>query len=245
MAVLLEAVGVTKRFGSLVAVSDVSFTLEQGEILGLIGPNGAGKTTLVNAIAGSAPGWSGEIQFRGSSLRRMRPHRIARLGIARSLQIAQPFAEMSVIENVMVGALYGSSARRSTADSRRLALEVLERVGLAGKQDAPSDELNGPERKRLELAKALATRPSLLLLDEAMAGLTPIEIEQAADVIRNVREQGVAILMIEHVMRAITSLADRVMVLHHGVKIVEGRPEDVLRNEQVVAAYLGARRLPD
>ena len=239
--VLLDAKGVTMRYGNLAAVAGVSFELEEGEILGLIGPNGAGKTTLVNVIAGSVKGWTGEIRFRGRSLRRLRPHRIGRLGIARSFQIAQPFAGMSVVENVLVGALFAHRERRRVTAAHRNALAVLESLGLGGKADLPADRLSAPERKRLEIAKALAMEPQLLLLDEVMAGLNPVEIDLAVDQIRRVRAEGVSILMIEHVMQAITSLADRVVVLHHGEKILDGRTADVLGDELLIGAYLGVR----
>ena len=241
MGALLEARNVTKRYGNLIAVADVSLELEEGEILGLIGPNGAGKTTLVNVITGTAPGWTGEIRFRGRSLQRLRPYRIGRLGIARSFQIAQPFGAMSLVENVMVGALYGQGRRVHPRAARAASLEILESLGLAEKADLLAESLNAAERKRLEIAKALAMEPALLLLDEVMAGLNAAEVDLAVELIQHVRERGIAIVMIEHVMRAVTSLADRVIVLHHGEKILEGLPADVLRDELVIGAYLGAR----
>jgi branched-chain amino acid transport system ATP-binding protein len=241
MSALLEASDVTKRYGNLAAVAGVSFELEEGEILGLIGPNGAGKTTLVNVITGTAPGWTGDVRFRGRSLQRLRPHRIARLGIARSFQHAKPFAALSVVENVMVGAFYGQGRRVRTRAARALSLEILEQVGLVDKADLAADSLIPAERKQLEIAKALATEPELLLLDEVMAGLNATEIDLGVELIRHVREQGVTIVMIEHVMRAIASLADRVVVLHHGKKMLEGSPATVLSHELVIGAYLGAR----
>jgi branched-chain amino acid transport system ATP-binding protein len=242
MASSLQARTLTKRFGNLVALDAVSFDVEEGEILGLIGPNGAGKTTLVNVISGSAPGWSGELHFHGRSLRRLQQHQIGRLGIARSFQVAQPFVGMTVVENVMVGALFGRVRSRSIAAARRAALDVLEPLGLADRADAPAEALNTHERKRLEIARALAMQPRLLLLDEVMAGLNPAEVELAVELIRRVRGQGVSILMIEHVMQAIVSLSDRVVVLHHGQKLLEGPPAEVLSDELVIGAYLGARR---
>ena len=238
---LLEARGVTKRFGTLAALKDISFEIREGEILGVIGPNGAGKTTLVNVISGSAPGWTGEIRFRESSLRRLRPHRIGRIGIARTYQVAQPFGGMTALENVMVAALYGLERHASVRDARARAEEILEQLGLADRGDTPSESLNAPDRKRLEIAKALATEPELVLLDEVMAGLNPAEVEQAVQLIERVRSRGVTIMLIEHVMQAVLRLADRVLVLHHGVKMVEGPTEAVLADEQVIAAYLGAR----
>ena len=241
MTALLETLHVQKRFGSLAALAGVTLSIGEGEIVGLIGPNGAGKTTFVNVVAGSAPGWTGEIRFRSRSLRGLRPHQIARLGIARAFQVAQPFTAMTVAENVMVGALHGGPGRLGVAAARRKALEVLEPLELAGKADAPADALSAPERKRLELAKALAMEPSLLMLDEVMAGLNPAEVELAVELIRDIRARGVTILMIDHVIHAIESVADRVIVLHHGQKILEGPTADVLRDEQVIAAYLGSR----
>jgi branched-chain amino acid transport system ATP-binding protein len=238
---LLEARSVTKRFGTLAALKDVSFEIRAGEILGVIGPNGAGKTTLVNVIGGSAPGWTGEIRFRHTPLRRLRPHRIGRIGIARTYQVAQPFADMTARENVMVAALYGHERRASVRDARAGADEILEQLGLSGKADTPSESLHAPDRKRLEIAKALATGPELVLLDEVMAGLNPAEVEGTVQLIEHVRERGVAIMLIEHVMQAVLRLTDRVLVLHHGVKIVEGETEAVLADEQVIAAYLGSR----
>jgi branched-chain amino acid transport system ATP-binding protein len=241
MAALLQLAGVTKRYGSLVAVDTVTFDLEKDEILGLIGPNGAGKTTLVNVIVGSQPPWSGEIRFGGRSLRNLPPYRISQLGIARSFQIAQPFVGMSVVENVMVGALFAARERSGIAATRSKAFAVLDSLGLAEKADLPAESLSVPERKRLEIAKALATQPQLLLLDEVMAGLNPAEVDLAIALIEQVREQGVSILLIEHVMQAIAGLADRVVVLHHGKKILEGPTARVLSDDFVISAYLGAR----
>jgi branched-chain amino acid transport system ATP-binding protein len=238
--VLLEAHDVTKRYGSLAALSNVSFDLGEGEILGLIGPNGAGKTTLVNVVSGSAAGWTGEIRFQGRQLRGLRPFRIGRLGIARTFQVAQPFPQMTVLENVVVGGLYGH-AEGGLRIARRRAEELLDELGLAGKADEPAETLNAPERKRLEVAKALSMDPTLLLLDEVMAGLNAAEVHLAVDLIRQVHARGVTILLIEHVMQVIASLADRVIVLHHGVKLVEGAPEAVLSDELVIGAYLGSR----
>ena len=241
MSALLEARGLTKRYGSLAAVTDISFDLAEGEILGLIGPNGAGKSTVVNLIAGSVKKWTGEIRFRGHPLRRLAPHQIGRLGIARTFQVAQPFCDMSLVENVMVGAMFARPGARRTAAARTKALDVLESLGLADKANRPAESLNASERKRLEIAKALAMEPQLVLLDEVMAGLNPVEVERAIELIGRVRAKGVSILMVEHVMHAISSLADRIIVLHHGEKVSEGPPTEVLRDEFVVGAYLGRR----
>ncbi len=241
MSVLLDVRGVTKQYGNLTAVADVSFELAEGEILGLIGPNGAGKTTVVNLIAGSVKKWAGEIRFRNHPLRRLRTHQIGRLGIARTFQVAQPFTEMSLLENVMVGALFGRRQAQRMAAARTKGLAVLESVGLADKANQPAASLNAPERKRLEIARVLAMEPQLVLLDEVMAGLNPAEVDLAIELIGRVRAQGVSMLMVEHVMRAVTSLADRVVVLHHGEKVSEGPPLEVLRDELVIGAYLGRR----
>lgn len=240
---VLELAGVTKRYGSLAALSDVSFSVGKGEIVGLIGPNGAGKTTLVNVVAGSAPGWTGDVRFDGRSLRGLKPYRIGRLGIARTFQIAQPFAAMTVLENVVVGGLYGHAEGGMRA-SRERAAELLDDLDLAEKADEPAESLSAPERKRLEIAKALSMAPTLLLLDEVMAGLNAAEVALAVELVRKVHARGVTILMIEHVIPAITQLSDRVVVLHHGVKLTEGSTAQVLADEQVVGAYLGARHLP-
>jgi branched-chain amino acid transport system ATP-binding protein len=241
MTALLEARDVTKRYGNLAALDAVSFHVEEGEIVGLIGPNGAGKTTLVDVVSGSTPGWTGRIDFRGRPLRGLKPYRIGRLGIARTFQIAQPFTRMTVLENVVVGGLYGH-AEGGVRLARQRAAVLLDELGLSEKADEPAETLNAPERKRLELAKALSMDPTVLLLDEVMAGLNAAEIELAVELIRHVHKRGVTIVLIEHVMQAIASLADRVIVLHHGEKITEGPPEAVLADERVIGAYLGSRR---
>jgi branched-chain amino acid transport system ATP-binding protein len=240
---ILEVSGLTKRFHGLVAVNDVSFHVQRGEILGLIGPNGAGKTTLVGMVNGTVAPTAGDIVFEGRSVRALPAFRRAHLGIGRTFQVMKPFPGMSVLENASVGALFGAKGgERNIRRAREQARECLEFVGLGKRVAQRADALGGPDRKRLELAKALSMKPRLLLLDEVMAGLNHVEIEEVIEDIRKVRDQGISILVIEHVMKAITSLSDRVFVLHHGEKIIEGATDDVLKDERVVEAYLGKKR---
>jgi branched-chain amino acid transport system ATP-binding protein len=243
MTPILEVVGVTRRFSGLVAVDDVSFSLGQREILGLIGPNGAGKTTLVSLISGTIPPSSGDILFESRPITSLQAFRRGRLGIGRTFQIMRPFPGLSVLDNVAVGALFGrEGSKRALADARQKAREQLEFVGLSQFLERRADELGGPARKRLELAKALAMDPKVLLCDEVMAGLNHVEIDEVIDVIRRVRDRGISVLVIEHVIKAIRSLSDRLLVLHHGEKIADGKPEVVLSDERVIQAYLGGRR---
>jgi branched-chain amino acid transport system ATP-binding protein len=241
MATLLEVRHLTRRFGGLVAVDDVSFTLHAGEILGLIGPNGAGKTTLVSLVSGAQRPTSGSIVFDGRGIAGLPAWRRARLGIARTIQVMKPVRGMTVLDNVAVGALYGRRHADRLDAARRAAGECLDRVGLGHRARQRADDLGGPDRKRLELAKALATQPRLLLLDEVMAGLNHAEIDEVIGIVRTLRERGITLLVIEHVMKAIQSLCDRVLVLHHGHRIAEGAPAEVLAAPAVVEAYLGRR----
>jgi branched-chain amino acid transport system ATP-binding protein len=243
MTAILEISHVTRRFEGLLAVDDISFMLQRGEILGLIGPNGAGKTTLVNLISGTLTPNSGDILFEGRSLIRLPAYRRARLGIGRTFQIMRPFPGLSVLDNVAVGALFGrGGGQAQLAKAREQARVQLDFVGLGKNVDQRADELGGPGRKRLELAKALAMQPKVLLCDEVMAGLNQVEIEEVIEVIRKVRGEGISILVIEHVIKAIRSLSDRLLVLNHGVKIAEGDPGSVLSSQAVIEAYLGKRR---
>jgi branched-chain amino acid transport system ATP-binding protein len=233
---MLEVRDLSKAFGGLKAVDNASLDVRAGEIVGLIGPNGAGKTTLFATIAGFHKPDTGRISLQGHDITGLAPHRICAAGMVRTFQITQPFARISVRENIMVGAYFRTADRHEAAN---LAEAVAAQVGMADQLDRPGSDLTVAGRKRLELARALATRPALLLLDEVMAGLNPTEIAEIVEVIREVRRAGVTILLIEHVMQAVTSLAERVYVLNQGRMIAEGTPATIAENPEVVEAYLG------
>jgi branched-chain amino acid transport system ATP-binding protein len=236
---ILEGQDVTKYFGGLAAVSDVDFHVDQGEILGLIGPNGAGKTTLFNLISAAFPISSGEIRFKGQKLNGLKPHKICRMGIARTFQEIKVFANMPVLQNVLIGAFFGTPARVSGADATGEAAKALEFVGLSAMSATPINDLTLVNQKRVEVARALATKPELLLLDELMAGLNPTEVSEAMELVTKIRDTGITIFMVEHVMKAIMGICERIMVLHHGEKITEGTPQEIASNKTVIEIYLG------
>jgi branched-chain amino acid transport system ATP-binding protein len=235
-APLLEVSGISKRFGGLVAVRDLSLELARGEVLGLIGPNGAGKTTAFNLLSGFLTPDRGTVHFDSHPLAGLKPHAICALGLARTFQIVRPFPHLSVLDNVRVGAL---ARRPQMAEARERARAVIDRVGLGAKAEHPASGLTLAERKRLELARALATEPTLLLLDEVMAGLTPTEIAAIVGLIQRINADGASILLIEHNMRAVMTLSHRIAVLNFGEKIVEGPPATVANHPRVIEAYLG------
>ena len=237
MPALLEVEGLSKSFSGLRAVRDLTFAVGEGEIVALIGPNGAGKTTCFNLIAGIYRPDAGIVRLVGQRIDGQRPDQICRAGIGRTFQLVKPFAGLSVLDNVVVGAL---NARRTVAEARRLAEEVLDLLGLFAKRSHPAASLTLPERKRLEVARALATGPRLLLLDEVMAGLRPTEVDLMVQVLRDLNSgRGITILLIEHVMRAVMALSLRVIVMHHGEVIAQGTPDEVTRNPAVIESYLG------
>lgn len=235
--VILRTKKVTKLFGGLAAVKEVDLEIKQGEIFGLIGPNGAGKTTLFNLISGVYRPNSGTIEFKGQGFAGVRrPHQVCHLGIGRTFQIVKPFGNLTALENVMIGVF---SKVKNASRAQKEANEILDWMGLREKKRMPAKSLTLPDQKRLEFARALATRPDLLLLDEVMAGLTPPEVDETLSLLRKIRGQGITLFVVEHVMHAIMSLSDRVAILHHGEKIMEGTPQEVAKDERVIKAYLG------
>jgi branched-chain amino acid transport system ATP-binding protein len=233
---LLELKGISKSFGGLMAVANLDLTISRGQIVGMIGPNGAGKTTVFNLITGFHPADQGDIHFNGEKTNRLKAYAVCLKGIGRTFQIVKPFLTKSVTRNVTVGAL---CRVKTTREAETIALEVIDFAGLYPKKDMLAKNLTIADRKRLELAKALATQPKLLLLDEVMAGLTPRETDEMISLVRKIRDKGITLFIIEHVMQAVMALSERIVLLHHGEKIMEGTPREVATDERAIKAYLG------
>lgn len=238
---LLEVEKLTKSFGGLMAIREMDISLEEGEIMGLIGPNGSGKTTLFNLITGFLKPDKGKLKFRGQLINGLKPHKVCETGITRTFQLVKPFAEMTVVKNVMVGRIYGRRSAQSLSQAGIESREILEFVGLGDKSELIAGNLTLPDRKRLELARALATRPDLLLLDEIMSGLNPVEVESAIQMVKNIRDLGITMIMVEHIIRAVLDISNKIVVINFGEKIAEGRPQEIVNNPQVVEAYFGSR----
>ena len=233
---ILIAKDITKRFGGLLAVNRLSFELAEEEILGLIGPNGAGKTTVFNCLSGFLTPEEGSMQLGGKAVKGLQPYRICQMGMARTFQIVKPFPTISVFDNVMIGALAHNT---SLQEAKSISRDIIDTVGLGKMRDQEAQGLPLPLRKRLEMARALATRPKVLLLDEVMAGLNPTEVDEMIDLIKQVNHDGVSVLLIEHVMRGVMALSQRVIVINYGERIAEGVPEEIVKNPLVIEAYLG------
>jgi branched-chain amino acid transport system ATP-binding protein len=236
---ILEGKKISKNFGGLAAVANVDFFVNEGEILGLIGPNGAGKTTLFNLVSGALTTKNGVIYFKGKDISRLRPYQIARQGIARTFQSVKIFADMKVIEHVLITARFAASDRVRADEAEAVAREALTFVGLAGMENMRAGDLPLDKQKRLEVARALASKPEVLMLDELMAGLNPAEVSKAMELVTRIRAKGITVVMIEHVMKAIMGICDRIIVLNHGEKIAEGTPQEISTSQHVIEVYLG------
>ncbi|MGI6630060.1 MAG: ABC transporter ATP-binding protein [Bacillota bacterium] len=237
---ILQGKGLTKKFGGVTAVNQVDFQVKENEVLGIIGPNGAGKTTLINMISRSMPITSGELYFEDKNISNLNCCQVGQLGVARTFQIVKPFKNMKVIENATVGALFGNS-NKPLKEAKEWAEEVLNFVGLYNKKDAYGDELTLGQVKRLELARALAMKPKIMLLDEVMAGLNHSEINDALAIIEKLRAKGITLLVVEHLMKVIMTISERILVMHYGAKIADGTPKEVVSDQQVIEAYLGKK----
>ena len=237
---ILQVENVTKHFGGLYALKGISFGVEEGEIVGLIGPNGAGKTTLFNVMSGFFRPDQGRVVFAGESIGHLKAYDVSRRGLVRTFQVVKPFGNLTVLQNVMVGSFLQTG---NPGRARQRALEVMDLVGLLDRREKAAKSLTIADRKRLEVARALATRPRVLLLDEVMAGVNPTELTQMLEILQRIRQQGVTLLVIEHIMAAIMTVSDRILVLHHGEKIAEGAPKEVAKDRRVIDAYLGEEYL--
>ena len=235
----LQAQKLTKSFGGLMALCEVNFEIHQGEIFGVIGPNGSGKTTLFNVITGFLKANSGEVTFMGKDITGLPPHQICRQGIARIFQLVKPFLQLTTLQNVMVGRAYGKDPATHIRKAKEEVVEILNFVGLGNKIEVLASQLTMAERKKLELARALAAHPQLLLLDELMAGLNLAETETAMNLVNKIRDSGITVIMVEHIMKAVLGISDRIIVLNAGEKIAEGAPKEVVKNQLVIEAYLG------
>jgi len=238
---ILEVEGLYKSFGGLMAVSNLDLKVYGGEILGVIGPNGSGKTTVFNLITGFLKPDDGKVRFKGNDITGIKPHQICKAGIARTFQLVKPFARMTVLQNVMAGRAYGRSSVQGMRQATSEAEELLEFAGLSSKRSVDASQLGLADRKRLEITRALATKPELLLLDEAMAGLNPAEIQDAMRLMKEIRASGITLMLVEHVMQVVLGVSDRIAVINAGEKIAEGKPEHIVSNKEVIAAYLGRR----